>query len=438
MRMSCGLSLQCLQVYFYSVYFKEMEGFTMIRKWKERIYIIRREIILFFLLLFTLLCQLPDELHIWNSTWYAMDYSLGFDSRLLPGSILRLFYPDFLPAGAAYSFVLVSLILLLVMLSCVLGFALRRLEGLPAQKGLLLLIAFYLLSPGSPAYLWTSENMGRFDMFLLLMSLAAMICCFLIPSVWTDLILITLAGLSALCIHQAFIFLFFPLFFTMYLKTCAMEKEGKAPVIFAFAGMAAMAAAFLYFQLFSRIRIPSCEELVSLLSSRTDLPINDIALNYEYFSASTQSFAELVLPQLGERIRYGLVTIFLLSPLAALYGYLWIAILKSSGKKERVLYVLFLLSHLCIAPAFLMAIDWGRWFGAFLTMQALQIVFLAAKKDAVVLSALAALNRTYTRHPYLFFIAALWIGSLHKFQATLLPDAPIFFASLYKLYRLFF
>ncbi len=410
----------------------------MIKKWKERIYVIRREILIFLLLFFTLLCQLPDELHNWNSAWYAMDYSLGFGSRLLPGSVLRLFYPDFLPAGAAYSFVFISIILLLIMLSYALGLALRRMEGLPGERGLLLLIVFYLLSPGSPSYFWTSENIGRFDMYLLIMSLAAMICCFLIPSVLPNLMLITLAGLAALCIHQAFIFLFFPLFFTMYLKTAMEQKGGKAPILFAFASMAGMAAVFLYFQLFSHIRVPSCGELVSLLSSRTDLPVNEIALNYEYFSSSAQSFSELVLPQLGERIRYGFVTLFLLSPLAILYTYLWVTVLKTAGKKERPLYALFLLSHLCIVPAFLVAIDWGRWFGSFLTMQILQIVILAAKKDAVVLSALAALNRTFTKHPSIFFIGGLWIGSLHKFQATLLPDAPVFFASLYKLCRLFF
>lgn len=111
---------------------------------------------------------------------------------------------------------------------------------------------------------------------------------------------------------------------------------------------------------------------------------------------------------------------------------------ESGYEKDRPVYALFLLSHLCIVPAFLVAIDWGRWFGAFLTMQALQLVILAAKKDAPVLSALTSLADKFRRHPYIFFLAAVWMGSLHKFQATLLPDAPSFFYSLYALYRLVF
>lgn len=410
----------------------------MINKIKHLIYTLRREILIFLLLLFTLLCRLPEELHGWNSAWYAMDYSLGFDSRLFIGSILHLFYPDFLPAGAAYTFVLLSLILLLFMLSCILGYALRQAESSAAEKGLLALITFYLLCPGSPSYLWSTENIGRFDMYLLMMALIAVIGCILIQSVWLQLVLITLAGLIALSIHQAFMFLFFPLLFTLYMTTITGKHAKTSHILFVFIGIAGMGAAFLYFQLLSHIQVSSCGELVSLLSARTDLPVNEVALNYEYFTATAQSSSELVFNQLGERIRYGLVTVLLLSPLAALYGFLWNRICHAAEKKAKPVYVLLLLSHLCFVPAFLMAIDWGRWFGAFLTMQALQIVTLAAKKDAAVLSALSSLESAFRKHPFLFFAGAVWVGSLHKFQATLLPDAPVFFASLYRLYRLVF
>lgn len=410
----------------------------MMTKVKQIIYTFRREILIFLLLFFTLLCQLPDEIHAWNSAWYAMDYSLGFDSRLFIGSFLRLFYPDSLPAGAAYTFVLLSFFLLLILLAHVLGYALRQTEGIPAGKGLLLVIIFYLLCPGSPSYLWTLENMGRFDMYLLIAALLAITCCIHIHSAWAQIILITLFGLIALSIHQAFMFLFFPLLFTLYFKAAFRGKNSNLYIASAFAGMAGMAAAFLYFQLFSHIQVPSCEELVSMLSTRTDLPINEVALNYEYFTSTSQTASELVFNQLGERIRYGFITLLLLSPLAILYGFLWLNILKASEKKAKPLYILLLLSHLCFVPAFLLAIDWGRWFGAFLTMQALQIVILAAKKDAAVLSALSVLADSFRKHPYFFLTAGVWLASLQKFQATLLPNAPTFFTSLYKLYRLFF
>lgn len=425
----------------------------MIKKANSFLYTFRHELLIFSLLFFTLLCQLPDELHGWNSAWYAMDYSLGFDSRLFIGSLLHIFYPDFLPAKAAYTFVFLSLVLLLLMLSYILGFALRQTEmtlaGHPfakttlekysqAGKGLLLLISLYLLCPGSPSYLWTSENIGRFDAYLLLVTLAAIICCFHISSSWLQLILITLASLIALSIHQAFMFLFFPLLLTLYFIAAGGTKMSKLHMVSTCAAIAVIGMVFLYFQFFSHIRIPSCEELISLLSSRTDLPVNEVALNYEYFSTVAQSSSDLVLNLLKERIRYGLVTLFLLSPLAILYLYVWFHILKAASKKERWFYILLLFSHLSFIPAFLLTIDWGRWFGAFLTIQVLQVVILAAKKDVPVLSSLHALGGAFRKHPYVFIAAGIWVGSLHKFQATLLPDAPVFFTSLYKIFRLFF
>ncbi len=208
----------------------------MTKKAKQFLYTFHREILIFLLLFFTLLCRIPEELHGWNSAWYAMDYSLGFDSRLFIGSVLRLLYPGFLPAEAAWQFVFFSLILLLFLLSLVLGYSLRQLEGQRAEKGLLLVILLYLLSPGSPSYLWTSENMGRFDMYLLTVSLIAVICCILIRSVWLQLILLTILGLIALSIHQAFMFLFFPLFFTLYLKSALAKKQTLLPVLFAVSG----------------------------------------------------------------------------------------------------------------------------------------------------------------------------------------------------------
>ncbi len=416
--------------------------------------------LLFLLLAFGFLCTLPDELHGWNSGWYAMDYSLGLDSRLFIGSLLRLFYPDFLSASSVYAFVVLSVLVLLAFLSYTLGYGLKRVEGTEGFTGLVALTALYLLSPGSPAYLWSTENMGRFDLYLLLVTLAAGIACFYLRSVPVCLIVLTVCGVIALSIHQGYLFTFFPLLFTLFLLTAGHTEDGEGSprqlrlyLVVSFLCMGLLAAVFFYFQFLSHIRADTCEELTAALSVRTDLALNESAFRYEYFSGMTESVQELVLNQPGERIRYGIVTLLLLSPLAVLYGWFWKQVLKAApgpgmgkhfGSVERkngclpsFFYPSILLSQLLFLPAFVLTIDWGRWFGAFLTVQTLQIVFLAAKKDAVALSALASLSAAVHRHPLLFLCAAVWLGNLRKFQATLLPDAPVFFASLYKLFRIF-
>lgn len=406
----------------------------MFKTIRSKCYIFRRELCIFTVLMLSLLCTLPPSLHEWNSAWYAMDYSLGFDSRLFIGSLLRLFYPDFLPAQAAYSFVLFSLIFFLLILSFVLGYALRQTEKSAAQTGLLLLIVLYLLSPGSPAYLWTAENLGRFDLYFILVTLLAAIPCFRLTSAAARLLVLTVAGLIALSIHQAFMLVFFPLLFVLFADAMFGRKNSRALFLSGSGCCLLLFVVFIYYQFFSRLPISGPAELIALLTERTSLPVNEVALRYEYFTATSESSGELVMNGLAERIRYGAVTLFLLAPLGGIYLYLWKCIIKAAAG-SRSKYLLILLSNAAFIPAFVLTIDWGRWFGAFLTVQALQIVFLAAKKDAAVLAGLTKLAAAFCKHPFLFIITGLWLASLDKFQATLLPDAPVFFSSVYRLLR---
>ena len=405
-------------------------------KLKHICYTFRYEFIIFLFLILTFVLSIPKELHSWTTAWYAMDYSLGLDSRLLIGSLLRLIYPDFLDVQAAYSFVFFATILLLILLSCVLGYALRKSEKEPFKKGLLYLVILYLICPGSPAYLWSLENYGRLDLYLLIFTAVSIVIYYKVNHLMLRLILVTLMGVMAISTHQVFMFIFFPLLFTIYLDSISEKGAKTIHKIIAGLCILSLAGLFLYFQFFSGINVGSLEELVSLLTGRTNLPIHDIALNYEYFTSFTASVYDLMLNELSERIRYGIITLFLLTPLWVVYGYLWIQILKQKGARYK--YIFFLLSQLCFLPAFLLTIDWGRWFGAFITVQALQIIMLVAKKDAAVISALTRLSTQLRKHPLIFILFGIWMVVLQKFQATLLPDAPLFFTTIYQLYKFFF
>lgn len=410
---------------------------TMIKKIKNICDRFQREICFFLVLLLSLFLTVPAALHEWNSAWYAMDYSLGFDSRLFIGSLLRLFHPDFLPADTAYAFVFFSIILFLLVLSYVLGYSLRQLNKTTAETGLLLLIVLYLLSPGSPSYLWTSENMGRFDLYLILLTLIAAIICFHTKSIWLHIVIYTAIGIISLSIHPAFYLIYFPLLFTLFIIDIFRKETTIFSNFISIVCLICLGILFIYYQIFSQIDIPALEELTRLLSGRTDLPINETALRFEYFVTLSQSIQELIINQMGERLRYGFITILLLTPLIIVYTCLWKYIIKTA-MENKFKYWLILISQLSFVPAFLLTIDWGRWFGAFITVQALQIVILAAKKDVVILSALSKLSSAFHKHPYLFVMAGIWMASLSKFQATLLPDAPVFFNSLYKIYRMIF
>ena len=56
------------------------------------------------------------DLQGWSSAWNAMDYSMGTGSRLLIGSIYRLFYGEYLDYTVAYKYVAVGTMLTILVL----------------------------------------------------------------------------------------------------------------------------------------------------------------------------------------------------------------------------------------------------------------------------------------------------------------------------------
>lgn len=65
------------------------------------------------------------DLQGWSSAWNAMDYSMGTGSRLLIGSIYRLFYGEYLDYTVAYKYVAVGTMLTILVLAIVLGRMIR-------------------------------------------------------------------------------------------------------------------------------------------------------------------------------------------------------------------------------------------------------------------------------------------------------------------------
>ena len=61
------------------------------------------------------------DLQGWSSAWNAMDYSMGTGSRLLIGSIYRLFYGEYLDYTVAYKYVAVGTMLTILVLAIVLA-----------------------------------------------------------------------------------------------------------------------------------------------------------------------------------------------------------------------------------------------------------------------------------------------------------------------------
>lgn len=420
-------------------------------------------VLLFFgLTLFSFFTRLPPVLHDWTSGWYAMDYSMGFGSRLLIGSLLHLFYPDFLPADAAYHFVIITLIVIFVVMLVLFAYSIYKAPFTASRNGLALMMIFYLASPGSIAYLWSTEILGRFDTYLVLLILLSVLLWLCTSSYMLRCLLILILGSLCLAIHQVFLFLYFPVLFTMLLlplefslststynlsntqkeKAAAtkLTKETRRNLLSGFLVILVLVVQLLYYQFGTSLSIGSSQELAALLTSRTDLPVMENALYFEYFASFREMLSAVVMNEIGERIRYTVIAFLFLSPLFFYYGLFLVKVWKAEKKDsqttcEKAVLILMPLSLLSFLPAFLLTKDWGRWSSALLLVLLLQIILLTLTKKEASAAAFTSILALLKKLWILLVLYVIFLASLEKYQVILLPQAPAFFQFVYQLLR---
>ena len=135
-------------------------------KWKKYCYEHSIDLMVFAYLIYNLLINRAHSIYGYINGCYVIDYSYGFGSRLVIGSLMHLLFGDVVGASQAYAFVLVSLVVLSALLAMVAGTVYRKATDKNVRTAIVFLVVFYLFSPASPEYLWTAENYGRLDTYL--------------------------------------------------------------------------------------------------------------------------------------------------------------------------------------------------------------------------------------------------------------------------------
>lgn len=375
------------------------------------------ELCTFVYLAYLLLVTAAEEINGWVAVWYATDYSIGFSSRLLLGSVLKWFYPDYLPANAAYRLVIMTLLLICLLTALVFGKVYRKIKTTGSENGFLIFVLLYLASPASPAYLWSKENMGRLETFLVLFSLIILLICMNIGSHIVRYLLYSLLGVLCVALHQAYVFLFLPLLAAILVVELYENKWKKQNLVGAVVTMVIIGGTFLFFQFSSRIYYDDYLKLTEVIQSKTDLYVCDGTLQQEYFWEIKQHFVNNMLPDLRQRLRFGALTILALSPVFLFYAGLWkTAFQRASAKTDKRKYILIWLTNLAYVPIFALMTDWERWWGAFFTVQIFIIAVLAFKKDENILFALERVFAFAKKNWFLVAGIVLYLCTLDKFQ----------------------
>lgn len=152
------------------------------------------ETMIFIAFLIRFLSTRALDLDTWSSAWDAMDYSMGNGSRLLIGSIYKLFYGDYLDVTVAYKYVGIGIMLTILVLAIVLGQLIRlSLAADPEHRDIIYgVVVAYMVAPFSIAYVWNEDNLGRLDVYMLLITLLTVLAALRLKNFAIKAMLITI------------------------------------------------------------------------------------------------------------------------------------------------------------------------------------------------------------------------------------------------------
>ena len=386
-------------------------------------------------LVYLLYINVAETIYGYVNVWYVLDYSYGFGSRLMLGTLLHLFTGDFLEEETAYRFVIAMLGILCVLVSVLAGMVYRKMKDDNKKLAALFLIVFYLASPASPAYLWTRENMGRLDTYLFISAVILAMIYMKVKNRYMKYVLFLVIGAFTISIHQVYIFLFFPSLLVMTLHDIWQSGFEKKQILISLSTAFLLGCVFLYMQFCSGIYYDNLDELVAELSSHTSIGLSVPPLEAEYFWTIKDHFYKNQLPELRERIRFGIITVALLTPIWGTYLWIWIqAIRNGKDKLAKTKYILMLLTNVAYVPVFVLMNDWGRWFAAFFIVQFLNMMVLAYVGDEGIAQGLEKLGKAIRRNPVIFLVFVLYVASFEKFQGlNYLEQVERFYYATYDL-----
>lgn len=387
------------------------------------------DIIIFLFLSFQLFITCPmyegiETMFDWCTTSYALTYKLGFASRLFMGSLLNLFVP-YLSAKFLWLFIFASLLILNFLLALYLGSCIRASDR-KIHAALFLLIALYLAAPNSLGYLYHFVNFGRLDLFLFIFTMLSLFC---IRNKYLKFLVPVFLMLSV-ATHQVFLFTFFPLILGA-LGYYAYENHFSLKSIgFCHLSLALTIISFIFFQFFSKIYPASVDEVIQIIRPTTNLPINEMMIEYEYFRTILgHKDGGLFISK--ERMELGLSAIGLMAPLSGIFIYIFLKARTFSGKGKNYFCAAILLP-LCSLPAFFLTSDWGRWFGAAYTVQFLIIFYLVRSGCEPIIKALEKVSPYIKNHLLIFLILILYFNVLGKFETNKVLNTSVYIVDFIK------
>ena len=386
-------------------------------------------------LIYSIMINRAQNIYSYINGCYVIDYSYGFGSRLVIGSLMHLLFGEVIEAKQAYGFVVFCLIVLSILLAIFIGEVYRKVENRDVKIAIIFLTLFYLMSPASPEYLWTAENLGRLDTYLYILTLIIMFITLKIRNEYIKYGLYLGIGILAIATHQIYIFLFFPALFIIMIHDVWQEKFSKKQIFLSFCVLIILCCTFLYMQLFSGIYFDDLDTLMAELNRHADFHVDKGTMETEYFWEFRDHLIKNMLPEIHHHLKYGFILVSMLVPVWGMYIWIWHkAIQLTEDKMEKWKYRFMLMSILAYLPVFAFMNDWGRWFAALFSVSLINVLILAGKGDKSILISLDILGQNIRKILPVFGLFVIYISTFEKFEALNFPDQTrLFYYQIYDI-----
>jgi hypothetical protein len=326
-----------------------------------------------------------------NTTMFAFSYKYGFISRGLVGSVYQLL--DWLLPFELMNY---SSLKLFAQLVTVLYYALlffffhichKRCKR-EHRKNVQYLVLFFTMF-AVPMFC-TQQNMARLDVFMVMLSLVAVILL-----IWEKLefLVVVLAALGVM-VHQGYVFMYANIILVLlFFKALSNEgKKRKKYIMLFVVSFVVISALFLWFELFSHANGENIYgEIVETAKtlSYQGLYHSDV-VDHEILGIDLTAQER---PQhLINAVQFPIFVVLFLPYVLLAVGFFRNLIKNVPEKIDKMKYLAISVGAVTILPDLLLKVDFGRWMFAILCYYCVVVLALVAMGDQLVVMQLQALS----------------------------------------------
>ncbi len=351
----------------------------------------------------------------YNMSTYLLNYSDGFGSRLLVGSLLQLLY------GCPLSAKIVGLNNIVVNLldstfaTVLLCKGVERIQNQGNRKLLVWLIVLFFVMPSRALFI--GKYFDKLDIYLFLILMLSIVVSYSEKLGNWRYLFITILSVVAQLIHQVYIFTYYvPVFFAL-LWMIVKDDYSRKSIRYTVSSLLVTALTFLYMQLFSHVRYDNLEELVRILSKRTESQFSDYMLELEYINTTSETLYETGIVSFLEDAEI-LVIYFLQGfPFLIAVLFFWKQVISNqSDKRCKVVYVLMQCAFMVYIPLFVLAEDWGRWMTSLYISVMSCIIMALYHNGKDVQRVFMQISGLYNKYWYLFWLFLIYEMQQQTFQ----------------------